>query len=80
LSDEVFEVVMGRAEQLADVLALQGVARIDAFVHRATGDLVLIEVDVCPSLAADSLLYQQVSCHPYLHVLGEDMQLLATAL
>eukprot|EP00951_Prasinocladus_malaysianus_P017710 scaffold140037_cov32-Prasinocladus_malaysianus.AAC.1 len=43
-----------RCELIADVLGLSGVARVDAFMHADTGELVVIEVR---SLAAVSALH-----------------------
>lgn len=52
-----------RAVAIADHLGLSGLARVDAFMHADTGELVVLEVDVLPDLSAGSPLYVQVSVH-----------------
>lgn len=46
---QALAVARQRCELIADVLGLAGVARIDAFMHADTGELVVIEV-ACSAL------------------------------
>lgn len=48
-----------RAEQVATSLGLRGVARIDAFMHVDTGELVIIEANSIPGLTPSTVLMQQ---------------------
>uniref|UniRef100_A0A061RME5 D-alanine--d-alanine ligase family protein isoform 1 n=2 Tax=Tetraselmis sp. GSL018 TaxID=582737 RepID=A0A061RME5_9CHLO len=48
-----------RCELIADVLGLSGIARIDAFVHADTGELVVIEVNTVPAMTPHTVLLHQ---------------------
>jgi D-alanine-D-alanine ligase-like ATP-grasp enzyme len=43
----------------ADRLGIDGYARIDAFMHRDTGDVVVIEANSLPGLTPSTVLYHQ---------------------
>ncbi len=63
LSGEIVKVLCDKVRDLADEVGCVGLVRVDAFVCRETGEMRLVEVDVCPSLAQGSLVYQQVRMH-----------------
>jgi len=48
-----------RCELVADVLGLSGVARIDAFMHVDTGEIVVIEVNTVPAFTPHTVLLHQ---------------------
>lgn len=45
--------------QVAGLLGLSGYARIDAFMHRETGDVVVIEANTLPGLTPSTVLFHQ---------------------
>jgi D-alanine-D-alanine ligase-like ATP-grasp enzyme len=51
---------------VAEKLGIRGFARIDAFVHTATGDVVIIEANTVPGLTPSTVLYHQglAECPP----------------
>ncbi|MFH1012364.1 MAG: hypothetical protein V1760_01315, partial [Candidatus Peregrinibacteria bacterium] len=48
-----------RMEQVAKTLGLAGYARIDAFMHVRTGELIIIEANTAPALTPSTVLFQQ---------------------
>jgi D-alanine-D-alanine ligase-like ATP-grasp enzyme len=44
---------------VADTLGLAGYARIDAFMHRERGDIIVIEVNTLPALTPATVFYHQ---------------------
>ncbi|KAG1677054.1 hypothetical protein FOA52_001224 [Chlamydomonas sp. UWO 241] len=48
-----------RAVEVADVLGLSGLSRLDAFMHADTGELIVTDLDLCPDLSGASPLYTQ---------------------
>jgi D-alanine--D-alanine ligase len=54
-------VVRARAhvERVAAALRLAGYARIDAFMHRDSGDIIVIEVNTLPALTPATVIYHQ---------------------
>jgi D-alanine--D-alanine ligase len=48
--------LVGRA---ANLLGISGYARIDAFMHRQTGDIIVIEANSLPGLTPSTVLYHQ---------------------
>eukprot|EP00798_Chlamydomonas_sp_ICE-L_P023288 gene23288-30524_t len=58
-SDITLREAMARAEAATDKLCLTGIARLDAFMHVTTGELIVIELETLPDLGPDSILYQQ---------------------
>lgn len=46
-------------EVVAEHLGLEGYARVDAFVHRDRGDLIVIEANTLPGLTPSTVLYHQ---------------------
>jgi D-alanine-D-alanine ligase-like ATP-grasp enzyme len=46
-------------ERVACELGLAGYARIDAFMHRESGDIIVIEVNTLPALTPATVFYQQ---------------------
>uniref|UniRef100_A0A7S3QR11 SAP domain-containing protein n=1 Tax=Dunaliella tertiolecta TaxID=3047 RepID=A0A7S3QR11_DUNTE len=61
---EVIEAAMLRARGVADHMGLQGLVKMDAFMNREDGTLVMIECDATPNLNADSVLFQQALKNP----------------
>lgn len=50
---------MKRMELVAQRLGIQGYARIDAFMHRKTGELIIIEANSTPGLTPSTVIYHQ---------------------
>ncbi len=48
-----------RMEKVAKALGLGGYARIDAFMHVKTGELIIIEANTLPGLTASTVIYHQ---------------------
>ncbi|MBN1258187.1 hypothetical protein JXA05_00305, partial [Candidatus Peregrinibacteria bacterium] len=48
-----------RIEKAAKVLGLKGYARIDAFMHVKTGELIIIEANTTPGLTPSTVIYHQ---------------------
>ena len=48
-----------RMEKVAKVLGIQGYARIDAFMHVKTGELIIIEANTTPGLTPSTVIYHQ---------------------
>ena len=48
-----------RIEKVARMLGLQGYSRIDAFMHRESGELIIIEVNSLPGLTPATVIYHQ---------------------
>ncbi|QQR84227.1 hypothetical protein IPJ72_03520 [Candidatus Peregrinibacteria bacterium] len=48
-----------RMEKVANALGIQGYARIDAFMHVHTGELIIIEANSTPGLTPSTVIYHQ---------------------
>lgn len=48
-----------RMELVAKKLGIRGYARIDAFMHRKTGELIIIEANTMPGLTPSTVIYHQ---------------------
>jgi len=48
-----------RMEKVAKVLGIRGYARIDAFMHVKTGELIIIEANSTPGLTPSTVIYHQ---------------------
>jgi D-alanine--D-alanine ligase len=48
-----------RVARVAEALGLAGYARVDAFMHRETGEIVVIEANTLPALTPATVLYHQ---------------------
>ncbi len=53
------ERAQARIGRAANLLGIDGYARIDAFMHRETGDVIVIEANTLPGLAPATVLYHQ---------------------
>lgn len=53
------EQVRKHIKKVADLLGLEGYARIDAFMHCATGQIKVIEVNTLPGLSPSTVIFQQ---------------------
>ncbi len=64
----VVQRAMKRMETVAQTLGLQGYARVDAFLHIKTGELIIIEVNTAPGLTPSTVIYHQaLTEHPPLY-------------
>jgi hypothetical protein len=59
LSREVCAQVRQRIERVAHVLGIRGYARIDAFVERTSGKVMIIEANTLPGLTPSTVLFHQ---------------------
>ncbi|UPQ97753.1 D-alanine--D-alanine ligase [Chloropicon primus] len=59
ISDACIKTAQMRLELLASSLGLSGFARIDAFLHVDTAELIVIEVNSIPGLTPSTVLFQQ---------------------
>uniref|UniRef100_A0A7S3UDD3 ATP-grasp domain-containing protein n=1 Tax=Picocystis salinarum TaxID=88271 RepID=A0A7S3UDD3_9CHLO len=48
-----------RIEKVADLLGIDGFARIDAFMHVRTGELIIIEANTVPGMTPSTVLFHQ---------------------
>jgi D-alanine-D-alanine ligase-like ATP-grasp enzyme len=46
-------------EKVAKALGIKGYARIDAFMHIKTGELIIIEANTTPGLTPSTVIYHQ---------------------
>ncbi|KAK9819932.1 hypothetical protein WJX72_004090 [[Myrmecia] bisecta] len=56
---EVLNSVKARVELVADQLGLSGLARVDAFMHADTAEIIVIEVNTIPGMTPSTVLMQQ---------------------
>ena len=59
VSAAVLATIRGRVELIANELQLEGFARVDAFVHRETGEVKVIEVNTVPGMTPSTVLFHQ---------------------
>ncbi len=64
ISFETIELAKKRMELVAGRLGLRGFARIDAFLHRHTGELIIIEANTIPGLTPSTVIYHQALAEP----------------
>lgn len=48
-----------RIEIIAEHLGIRGYSRLDAFMHKKTGEIILIEANTLPGLTASTVIYHQ---------------------
>ena len=48
-----------RIQRVANVIGLHGFARVDAFLHRSTGDAYIIEINTIPGMTPATVLFHQ---------------------
>jgi D-alanine--D-alanine ligase len=53
------DAVRHRVQLVAEAIGVEGYARIDAFVHRETGEIIVIEANTLPGLTPSTVLYHQ---------------------
>ena len=53
------EAVRERIARVADALGIEGYARIDAFMERTTGEVLVIEANSLPGLTPATVLFHQ---------------------
>lgn len=63
LSAQVVGHIQQRIWKVANVLGITGYSRIDTFVHRLTGDCIIIEVNTLPALTPSTVLFHQWLTH-----------------
>lgn len=56
---EAVDAARRRIEAVAEALGIEGYARIDAFLHATTGEVVVIEANTLPGLTPSTVLYHQ---------------------
>jgi hypothetical protein len=56
---DAVEQARSHVERVAAALGLAGYARIDAFMHRESGDIIVIEVNTLPALTPATVIYHQ---------------------
>ncbi|OGT21363.1 MAG: hypothetical protein A3C55_03500 [Gammaproteobacteria bacterium RIFCSPHIGHO2_02_FULL_42_13] len=59
IKSNILNLIKEHIELLANKIGLEGYARIDAFMHVQTGDLIIIEINTLPGLTPSTVLYQQ---------------------
>lgn len=59
MAPEVVEQVRRRIEKAAEALGIRGYARLDAFVHRQSGEVILIEANTLPGLSPSTVIFHQ---------------------
>jgi len=55
----IIKKVKAKIEKVAKSLSIKGYARIDAFMHIKTGELIIIEANTTPGLTPSTVIYQQ---------------------
>jgi len=56
---QAIDLTKKRIERVARILNLSGYARIDAFMHIKTGEIIVIEVNTMPALTPSTVIYHQ---------------------
>ncbi len=59
ISNKNLAKVKGLIEKVADTVGIRGYARIDIFVHVASGDSIVIEINTLPGLTPSTVIYHQ---------------------
>eukprot|EP00246_Nothoceros_aenigmaticus_P012501 TRINITY_DN3919_c0_g1_i2.p1 TRINITY_DN3919_c0_g1~~TRINITY_DN3919_c0_g1_i2.p1 ORF type:complete len:201 (-),score=26.80 TRINITY_DN3919_c0_g1_i2:474-1076(-) len=59
MSEETIKSIKQRMELVATALGLEGFARIDAFAHADTGEVIVIEVNTIPGMTPSTVLIHQ---------------------
>jgi hypothetical protein len=62
--EEAIERTRQLASQVAETLGIEGYARVDAFMHCESGDVILIEANTLPALTPSTVLYHQALAEP----------------
>lgn len=62
MSPAALQAVQRRIEAAANALGIQGFARVDAFMHADTGEVVVIEANTVPGMTPSTVLFHQVRC------------------
>ena len=52
-----------KLKQVAEVLGIEGYSRIDTFMNKKTGDLIIIEANTLPGLTPSTVIYHQALAH-----------------
>jgi len=58
-SPEALAATKQRVAAVAEALGVEGYARVDAFAHRDTGEVIVIEANTLPGLTPSTVLYHQ---------------------
>jgi D-alanine--D-alanine ligase len=59
VSEAVVTLVRKRAEMVAKRVGIEGYCRIDLFIHKESGEIIVIEVNTTPALTPSTVLYHQ---------------------
>jgi D-alanine--D-alanine ligase len=59
IPSNVIKGVKAKIKIVAEAINIYGYARIDAFVHRKTGELIIIEANTLPGLTPSTVIYHQ---------------------
>lgn len=59
VSPQVVQKIKAKIKTVAERLGIEGYARIDAFIHRKTGEVHVIEVNTLPALTPSTVLFHQ---------------------
>jgi hypothetical protein len=62
VSPAALQAAQRRIEAAANALGIQGFARLDAFMHADTGEVVVIEANTVPGMTPSTVLFHQVQC------------------
>lgn len=60
----IIQKVQKNLKKIAKVLKIQGYSRIDCFIHRKTGEILIIEANTLPALTPSTTLFQQALALP----------------
>ena len=78
VSPDILSAAKNRIERAANFLQVEGLARIDAFLHVDTGDVLIIEANTVPGLTPSTVFFHQaLSGNPQLNpakLLGQAVQ------
>ncbi|MEZ4753431.1 MAG: hypothetical protein R3A13_03865 [Bdellovibrionota bacterium] len=64
VSEKAVQKAKEKIEIVANKLGIEGYSRIDAFMHRKTGDVVIIEANSLPGLTPSTVIYHQALAEP----------------
>jgi D-alanine-D-alanine ligase-like ATP-grasp enzyme len=65
VSPATLEAGRERLRRAAEALGIEGYARLDAFLHRETGEIIVIEANTLPGLSPSTVLFHQgLAEHP----------------
>lgn len=63
VNPEAIENARKKIKKVAEVLGIEGYSRIDTFMNKKTGDLIIIEANTLPGLTPSTVIYHQALAH-----------------